>query len=107
MPGFRAGTSHPMHTLSLNRSVHMVDMAAQRGLGAVPVSSHGQDQLKHYEIRVLGEDGKTKLIYHARHVDDMAAFQAAKEIADGQTFDLWRGMDCVFAGRFAGHQLVH
>ena len=62
--------------------------------------------MKDYEIRVLNDDGKTSLIYFARHQDDCAAFQAAKEIADGQPFDLWRGMDCVFVGRFCSSQVV-
>jgi hypothetical protein len=63
--------------------------------------------MKHYEIRVLNEDGKTSLIYHSLHLDDGAAFQAAREIANGKAFDLWCGMDCVFAGRFRYHQMVH
>ena len=62
--------------------------------------------MNEYEIRVMGRDGKTRLIYYARHLDDLAAFQAAKEIADGQTFDLWRGMDCVFAGQVSVYQMV-
>jgi len=28
----------------------------------------------------------------------MTAIQAAKEIAGDQAFDLWHGMDCVYAG---------
>ena len=69
--------------------------------------NHDPAQTKHYEIRVLSEDGKTKLVYHARHSDDRAAFQAAIEIADGQAFDLWRGMDCVFAGQLKSQQMAH
>jgi len=67
----------------------------------------GYAQMNKYEIRILGEDGKTKLVHHARHSDDTAAFQAAKEIAGGQAFDLWRGMDCVFAGQFDSNLTVH
>ena len=61
--------------------------------------------MKNYEIRVMSEDGKSNLVYHARHPDDAAAFHAAKQIADGNAFDLWRGMECVFAGRFGSHQI--
>jgi hypothetical protein len=39
-------------------------------------------------------------------MDDSAAFQAAKDIADGQAFDLWRGMECVFAGQLNSGQMV-
>ena len=62
--------------------------------------------MKHYEIRVFSKQGKTSLIFHKMHVNDQTAISAAKEIAGNQPFDLWRGMDCVFEGRFSSHQMV-
>jgi hypothetical protein len=53
--------------------------------------------MKHYEIRIFNSHGRTSLIFHQVHADDRAAIQAAKEIAAGQLFDVWLGMDCVFA----------
>jgi len=55
--------------------------------------------MKHYEIRVFNSHGKTSLIFHQLHVNDRAAIQAAKEVAGEQAFDLWRGMDCIFAAQ--------
>jgi hypothetical protein len=52
---------------------------------------------KDYEIRVFNEHGKTSLIFHKLHLNDRVAIQSAKEIAGDQAFDLWRGMDCIFA----------
>ena len=51
--------------------------------------------MKHYEIRVFNERGKTSLIFHKIHANDQAAILAAKEIAGDHPFDLWRGMDCI------------
>jgi hypothetical protein len=53
--------------------------------------------MRYYEIRVFNPNGRTTLIYHQLHLDDQAAILAGKQIAGERQFDLWRGMDCVFA----------
>ena len=53
--------------------------------------------MKYYETRIFNKQGRTSLIFHQLHFDDRAAIQAAKTLAGDQEFDLWRGMDCIYA----------
>ena len=62
--------------------------------------------MKHYEIRVFNKLGRTSLIFHQIHQDDRSAIQAAKQIAGEQGFDLWRGMDCIFASQTTSDRTV-
>lgn len=62
--------------------------------------------MKHYEIRVFNKVGRTSLIYHQIHLGDRAAIVAAMEIAGDRAFDVWRGMDCIFAGQVLPDQTV-
>lgn len=51
--------------------------------------------MKYYEIRVFNSHGRASLIFHQLHVNDAVAIEAAKEIAEEQPFEVWRGMDCI------------
>lgn len=51
--------------------------------------------MKYYEIRVINQKGRASLIYHQLHADDAVAIRSADDIADGQPFEVWRGMDCI------------
>ncbi|HEX4647026.1 MAG TPA: hypothetical protein VH598_15595 [Verrucomicrobiae bacterium] len=62
--------------------------------------------MKHYEIRVFNKLGKTSLIFHQIHLNDRAAIEAAMQVAGDQAFDLWRGMDCIFASQITSDQTV-
>ena len=53
--------------------------------------------MKQYEIRVFDDRGKTSLVFHRTHSDDQVAIEDAIELAGDRAFDLWRGMDCLFA----------
>jgi hypothetical protein len=53
--------------------------------------------MKYYEIRIFNKRGKTSLVFHQLHLDDQSAIQAAMDIAEDHTFDVWRGMDCIYA----------
>lgn len=64
----------------------------------------GHSGMKYYEIRVFNLHGRTSLVYHQLHLNDWMAIQAAKEIAGDQAFDLWRGMDCIYATQLTPHQ---
>ena len=49
-----------------------------------------------YEIRILSPDGSTALIAAEIHLCDSAAIRAARGLADGLQFEVWRGMDCIY-----------
>ncbi len=51
--------------------------------------------MKYYEIRVFNRDGRASLIFHQLHINDAVAIKAAKEVAEEQPFEVWRGMDCI------------
>jgi hypothetical protein len=51
-----------------------------------------------YEIRVLGvgeRNGAT--LFQATYASDFAAIRAAERIANGREFEVWRGIDCLYA----------
>ena len=52
--------------------------------------------MRHYDIRVLGDDGKTALILSEYRTNDHAAVRTAQRIAHGRKFEIWRGMECVY-----------
>jgi len=62
--------------------------------------------MKQYEIRVFDDKGKTSLVFHRTHSDDQVAIEDAIELAGDRAFDLWRGMDCLFALNLAVGQTL-
>ena len=52
--------------------------------------------MHYYEIRVVGDDGKTSLILTEFRNDDDAAIRAAKTIARDHKFVIWRGLTCIY-----------
>jgi hypothetical protein len=53
--------------------------------------------MREYEIRVLSA-GQIILITSQLQVNDHAAIRSAQTIAADRPFEVWRGMDCVYAG---------
>jgi hypothetical protein len=51
--------------------------------------------LYNYEIRILN-GGKTKSVIEVVHLNDHAAIRAGKKFAEGNLFEVWRGLDCVY-----------
>jgi hypothetical protein len=49
-----------------------------------------------YEIRVLTV-GRGDTVIELLHLNDHAAIRAAKKLANGKRFEVWRGLDCVYA----------
>jgi hypothetical protein len=48
-----------------------------------------------YEIRILNE-GRTQAVIEVTHLSDHAAIRAAQKYAGGKSFEVWRGLDCVY-----------
>jgi hypothetical protein len=51
--------------------------------------------MDNYEIRILSE-GHTQTVIEAVHLNDHAAIRAAQKFADGKSFEVWRGLDCIY-----------
>lgn len=49
-----------------------------------------------YEIRVLKADGSTGSISELVQLSDHAALRAARKLAEGNPFEVWRGTYCVY-----------
>jgi hypothetical protein len=54
--------------------------------------------MREYEIRILRSDRKTDIIMGMMHLSDHAAIRAAKKLAEARPFEVWRGLDCIYAG---------
>ncbi|HUE63495.1 MAG TPA: hypothetical protein VMO78_03875 [Rhizomicrobium sp.] len=52
--------------------------------------------MHYYEIRVVGDDGKTSLILTEFRNGDDAAIREAKTIARDHKFVIWRGLNCIY-----------
>jgi hypothetical protein len=52
--------------------------------------------MREYEIRILRTDRSTNVVIEVMHLSDHAAIRAAKKFAEGQPFEVWRGLDCVY-----------
>ena len=52
--------------------------------------------MREYEIRVLSS-GHATLIIEQTHLSDHAAVRAARKFAGDRPFEVWRGVDCIFA----------
>ena len=49
-----------------------------------------------YEIRVLNDDLTTKVIVAQQYMNDGAAIRSARQYADPQDCEVWRGLTCVW-----------
>ena len=54
-----------------------------------------------YEIRVLNSNGTCSAIIEQIQLNDHAAIRSAQKMARGQKFEVWRGLDCIYAGSVA------
>jgi hypothetical protein len=54
-----------------------------------------------YEIRVLNSNGTCSAIIEQIQLNDHAAIRSAQKMARGQQFEVWRGLDCIYAGSIA------
>ena len=52
--------------------------------------------MREYEIRVLSS-GHPIAIIEATHLSDHAAVRSAKDLAGDKSFEVWRGVDCIYA----------
>jgi len=52
--------------------------------------------MREYEIRVLSGKHPT-LIVEEIHLSDHAAVRSARKFAGDRPFEVWRGIDCIFA----------
>jgi hypothetical protein len=52
--------------------------------------------MEDYEIRILSE-GHTQTVIEAMHLNDHAAIRAAQKFAGGKSFEVWRGLDCIYS----------
>ena len=62
--------------------------------------------MTYYEIRVFNNRGGASLVFHQLHLNDSVAIRMAKEIAEEQGFEVWRGMECIHAVRASHDPLV-
>jgi hypothetical protein len=51
--------------------------------------------VQEYEIRVLSAGG-TIAVMEEIHLSDHAAIRSAKKFADDRSFEVWRGLDCIY-----------
>jgi hypothetical protein len=51
--------------------------------------------MQEYEIRILRDDGAPTIIMAGTHRSDASAIWAARTIARGKQFEVWRGMECI------------
>jgi hypothetical protein len=49
-----------------------------------------------YEIRILRADKSTATVIEVMHLNDNAAIRSARVTANGNPFEVWRGLDCVY-----------
>lgn len=49
-----------------------------------------------YEVRVLSS-GHAIFIIEEIHLSDHAAMRSAKNLAGEKAFEVWRGLDCIYA----------
>lgn len=52
--------------------------------------------MREYEIRVLSS-GHATLIIEQTHLSDHAAVRTARKFAGDRHFEVWRGLDCIYA----------
>jgi hypothetical protein len=49
-----------------------------------------------YQIRVLSS-GHPIAVIEATHLSDHAAMRSARDLAGNRPFEVWRGLDCIYA----------
>jgi hypothetical protein len=54
-----------------------------------------------YEIRILSP-GHGGTVIESMHLNDHAAVRAARKFAAGKPFEVWRGLDCIYAASARG-----
>lgn len=59
--------------------------------------------MQEYEIRILRADKTTATVIEVMHLNDNAAIRSARAIANGQAFEVWRGLDCVYGRDYPCH----
>lgn len=52
--------------------------------------------MREYEIRVLSS-GHATVIIEQTHLSDHAAVRSARKFAGNLPFEVWRGLDCIYA----------
>lgn len=52
--------------------------------------------MREYEIRVLSS-GHATMIIEEIHLNDHAAVRSARKFAGDRPFEVWRGIDCIYA----------
>ena len=50
-----------------------------------------------YEVRILRADRTIRTMYEFVHLNDRAAIREAEKLANGSSFEIWRGLDCIYA----------
>jgi hypothetical protein len=50
-----------------------------------------------YEIRILKAGGECSAIVEEIQLSDHAAIRSAQKMARGNPFEVWRGLDCIYA----------
>ncbi len=51
--------------------------------------------MQEYDIRVLSHGNEA--VIEVMHLSDHAAIRAAKKLAGGKPFEVWRGLDCIYS----------
>jgi hypothetical protein len=49
-----------------------------------------------YEIRIFRSPGSAAIISAEIQLNDNAAIRSARKLAEGRTFEVWRGMNCIY-----------
>ena len=49
-----------------------------------------------YEIRVLNSNGTCSAIIEQIQLNDHAAIRSGQKMAHGHSFEVWRGLDCIY-----------
>jgi len=55
-----------------------------------------EGSMREYEIRVLSS-GHATVIIEQTHLSDHAAVRSARKFAGDLPFEVWRGLDCIYA----------
>jgi hypothetical protein len=82
-------------------------LARKTGVKITPVW-RWEASMREYEIRVLS-NGRSQTVIEVMHLNDHAAIRAAKKLAAGKSFEVWRDLDCIYsppdlaAARHSGH----
>jgi hypothetical protein len=59
------------------------------------VQEHWRASVHAYEIRIFRKDGSLKIVMATDHFSDKAAIHSARKFANGQWFEVWKGLECL------------